>query len=210
MKVIITGCARSGTTMMIHLMRYFYSTNVIVDDEAHPFDYESYNHKDHVLVIKKPFLQRNHIGYFSIEYLIKNGWLIIWMLRDGRDVICSRLIDQFHVEPDRWIESNSKILNYYARKQILIVRYEDLVEDTECEMLRTGTFINQEFSNNYTEWWLNVNKETPMNTGMTPRPTSTESIGNFKNYPERVELAMANTYFRKLISIFGYKNKTNQ
>lgn len=205
MKVIITGCARSGTTMMAHLMRFFYSTNVIIEDEAHPLDYTSYNHKDHVLVIKKPFLQSNHIEYFSLQFLLAYGWRVIWMLRDGRDVICSKMDGEtFHVEPERWVEANQKFLKHYNSRQIIAVRYSELVRNTYEQMLRVSSFINQEFQKDFESWWKQIDTSAPMNFGMTPRPISAQSIGNHKNYPDRISAALQNHDFKKLLNIFGY------
>lgn len=205
MKVIITGCARSGTTMLTHLMRYFYSTNVIVEDEAHPFDYGDYNHKDHVLVIKKPFLQSNHIEYFSLQELLVSGWRVIWMLRDGRDVICSKQDgNNFHVEPERWIEANQRFLELYNSRQVMAIRYSELVRKTYQQMLRISDFINQDFQRDFDLWWQQVDTTDPMNVGIKPRPISAQSIGNYRNYPDRVAAVLQNYEFKKLLNIFGY------
>jgi hypothetical protein len=205
MRAIVTGCARSGTTMMIHLMQYFYNTKAVINDEVHPFDYDGYNHKDHILVIKKPYLEPGNVEYFSLTELIQKGWFIIWMLRDGKDVICSKLLEKYHVEPDRWIYANSKMLENLFSKQVIVVRYEKLVNQTHVEMLRIGKFIGQDFQTDFDEWWKNVNSENPMNTGMVPRPITSESIGNFKNHTDRISAVAQNQNFEKLLNILGYE-----
>lgn len=185
---------------MIHLMRYFYSTNVIIQDEAHPLDYENYNHKDHILVIKKPFLEANHIGYFSLEELITKGWRVLWMLRDGRDVVSSMVDGQYHVEPERWIFSNRMFLKNCMSKQVLTVRYEQLVSDSEKQMNRIKDFIGQDYQD-YSNWFTKVNTDDPMNYGVTPRPISEASVGNYKNHDRPYS-----TDFKKLLNLFGYEN----
>lgn len=203
MRVLVTGCARSGTTMMIHLMRYFYSTEVIIYDESHPFDYEKHNHKDHILVIKKPFVEVSNIQYFSLKDLISKGWLIIWMLRDGRDVISSIVSDKYHVDAERWAFANRSILPYCLHDQVLIVRYENLVTDSISAMEEVKKFIGQDYQKDYENWFNEVNDKAPMNKGIIPRPINTQSIGNYKKHPERFSDSVD---FKKLLNIFGYAN----
>lgn len=202
MKLIVTGCARSGTTVMIHLMRYFYSTKVVVKDEAHPFDYERYNHKDHILVIKKPFLEMSNISYFSLQELLQKGWRVLWMLRDGRDVISSTVDGNYHVDQERWISSNREFLSMCMSEQILPIRYEDLVTDHSNQMQIISTFIGQGYQD-YSNWFNMVNAEDPMNYGIAPRPITADSIGNYKNHPERI--SNLSDRFTKLLTIFGYE-----
>jgi len=76
MKVLISGCARSGTTILTHMMRYFYSTKVGFEDEVHPMEYASYNDSDHVLVIKKPYLESSNIGYFTLPNFSTNIFML--------------------------------------------------------------------------------------------------------------------------------------
>ncbi len=191
--------------MMIHLMRYFYSTNVIIQDEAHPLDYENYNHKNHVLVIKKPFLEISNIEYFSLIDLINKGWRIVWMLRDGKDVVSSITGNKYHVDADRWAFANRKILPYCLDDQVLIIRYENLVNNSLSVMDTVKKFIGQDYQENYVNWFDQVNPEDPMNSGIIPQPIHTDSIGNYKNHPERVTRAMESINFRKLLTLFGYE-----
>lgn len=204
MKVLITGCARSGTTLMVHLMKYFYSTKVILDDEKHPYDYATYNDKDHVLVIKKPYQEFNSMQYFSINTLMnKMGWKIIWMLRDGRDVITSLVDERFHVEPNRWIEANEELLINWTNCRLHVVRYKQLVSDTRSVMNSISDFIHQSYQEGFEDFYKGM-KDSKMNYGIEPRPISLSSVGNHKKYPERVEKAMHRVNFAKLLKIFGY------
>lgn len=202
MKLIITGCARSGTTVMVHLMRYFYNTKVIFQDESHPFDYERYNHKNHILVIKKPFLERDNIEYFTLQELIQKGWHVLWMIRDGRDVISSTVDGSYHVEQDRWTFANKIFLQNCMNYQLLPIRYESLVTDHYAQMQRISNFIGQSYQD-YDDWFNQVNPEDPMNYGIVPRPITAESIGNYKNHPERI--SNLSTDFKKLLTILGYE-----
>jgi len=201
MKLLITGCARSGTTLMVHLMQYFYSTHVVIEDEAHPMDFNNYNHKDHVLVIKKPFLEKEHIEYFTLHELLLHGWKIIWLVRDGRDVITSK---GNIVPPSRWITSNEHYLSHHANADILLIRYESLVRDTENELRRISKFINQQFQRDWFMFYKNINQSDPMNIDMIQQPIHTEAIGRYKDYD--VDHAMNNPNFTHLLNLFGYDN----
>lgn len=191
---------------MVNLMRYFYNTKVITEDEAHPFDYERYNHKDHILVIKKPFLERDNIQYFTLQELILKGWRVLWMIRDGRDVISSKVDGNYHVEQDRWTFANKIFLKNCMSEQILPIRYESLVTDDHEQMQRIKNFIGQSYQD-YSDWFNQVNPEDPMNYGITPRPITADSIGNYKNYPERI--SNLSTDFKKLLTILGYEENLN-
>jgi hypothetical protein len=188
---------------MIHLMRYFYSTQVVIEDEAHPFDYEDHNHKDHILVIKKPFIEIDNIQYFSLTDLINKGWKIIWMLRDGRDVISSKLSGKYHVDHERWTFSNSKMIPYCMHDQVSIIRYENLVKDPGSVMEDVKKSIGQDYQKDYENWFNELYPDDPMNSGLAPRPISQDSIGNYKNHPERMTDSIN---FKKLLNLFGYDN----
>lgn len=188
---------------MVHLMRYFYSTKVVIEDEAHPFDYEHYNHKDHILVIKKPFIELDNVQYFSLHDLLKKGWRVIWMIRDGRDVISSMVDGEYHVEPDRWTYANRMFLSACMNDQILPVRYEDLAINSDYQMERIKEFIGQDYQD-YSDWYNMIDSNDPMNHGVVPRPITTDSIGNYKNHPKRI--SNTNNDFKKLLTIFGYEN----
>lgn len=208
MKVLITGCARSGTTLMTHLMRYFYNCKVVIENEAHPFDYEKYNHKDHVLVIKKPAVMVRDIDYVS-PYSLVNDWKIIWMVRDGRDVICStNERGHYHVGHERWIESNMNVLPVLMEPSVQVIKYEMLVSRPESQMNKVSRFIGQDYQEDFRSFYTGMNEHDPMNTGIVPREMSTDSIGNWKNpvHKKVIDKAMENSKFTKLLTIFGYDN----
>lgn len=200
MKLIVTGCARSGTTVMVHLLRYFYSTHVVIEDEAHPLDFTNYNHKDHVLVIKKPFLEPHHIEYFTLGELIEKGWKVMWMLRDGRDVITSTANV---VPPSRWIHANEQYLMHYNDPSVLLLRYDKLITDTENQMKRIEKFIDQKYQDDYHLFYKSMNPSDPMNYGIDPKPLYADAIGRYKNH--NIDTAMSEPKFTHLLNLFGYE-----
>lgn len=200
MKLLITGCARSGTTLMVHLMQYFYNCKVIIQDEQHPFDYLDYNSKDHILVIKKPMLQKTDLEYFNLGQLLDNGWKIIWMLRNGKDVIVSvNHLGARHVDKSRWIETNYEMLKFCNDDGLLTIRYEDLCINADAQMKRISGFINQDYQKDFNNFYEQMS-DTLMNKGIKPRPIDTESIGTHLSLPKQKH----DFKFNKLLNIFGY------
>lgn len=201
MRVLITGCARSGTTLMVHLMRYFYSTEVVYWDESNPYDHPD-NPPDRILVIKKPILERNHISYFSLSELLANGWHIIFMMRDGLDVITSvHDGEKNYVSPSRWVSANKELVKVMDDDLVLPIRYESLVTNTDKEMDRIAKFIGQQYQPDYAEFHTQIDVTQPMNAGVVPRPIDSNSIGRKSDMPDDL-------MFNKLTTILGYgRNK---
>lgn len=197
MKLLISGCARSGTTILTHMMRYFYSCEVRHDDEAHPMEFMSYNHSDHTLVIKKPYLESSNLGYFTLQSLFYHGWKVIWLLRDGRDVITSV---NHPVSQSRWVDANEEYLRHYKSPEVLLIRYESLVTTPHKEMDRIKDFIGQPYQPDFLDFHTLMG-DTQMNKGIIPKPLSTDTIGRFKNFPHQEY----NTNFAHLLNIFGYE-----
>jgi len=197
MKVLISGCARSGTTILTHMMRYFYSTKVQFEDEMHPLEMINYNHSDHVMVIKKPYLEKSNVEHFSLSELLSGGWKVIWLLRDGRDVITSK---NHSVSQSRWIKSNIEYLNHHQNEQVLLIRYENLVRHPQKEMDRIKGFIHKEYQDDFLNFHTLMD-DSPMNSGIEPKPLSPDAIGRYKDLPA-IKL---NKDFTHLLNLFGYE-----
>jgi len=180
-------------------MQYFYSCKVVIEDEKHPLDYVNYNSKDHVLVIKKPYLEKSHIEYFDITELLSSGWRIIWMIRDGRDAVVSQ---NHYLNPQRWISSNYEFLKVASNDGILTVRYEYLCTNPDDQMNRISSFINQGYQDTF-KYFYSQMEENPMNFGIVPRPIDKNSIGAYKKELDYIS-KISDSKFLKLLNIFGY------
>lgn len=123
-KVYILGCARSGTTMMCHMM-HCYENVYVFDDECEVGVLRSYN-----TLCKLAVAKRTYESYKCdpIEY---NGLGLIALVRHPFDVLTSKLFtDKFHVSLDRWRDEANFLENLLeSRSDILIIRYEDLIAD---------------------------------------------------------------------------------
>jgi hypothetical protein len=199
MKILISGCARSGTTLMTHLMRYFYNTEVKIDDEHHPYKFMEFNYDPH-LVIKKPAHQISDPDYFSLNIMLEFGWKVIWMIRDGRDVISSL---NGHVSHDRWIDTNMQLLENTDHPNLIIVQYESLVNNPEVEMEYLSLELGIDYDSNFLDFHTQVDPESPFNKGSVDNtPITKDRIGNWNSY--LVDEAINNSNFIKLQKIFGY------
>ena len=138
-KIFITGCAKSGTTLLLRMCYAFKDTEVIYKEgfDGHEMDFDEFvKHKsESKFTIGKrhpPALLSNVlIPEFQNQAgnIIKEDIRVINVIRDGRDVVLS---DGNYVKPKRWIESidqRDEVL--FGNLIDLEVKYEDLVTDPE-------------------------------------------------------------------------------
>lgn len=201
MKILITGCARSGTTLLLYVMKYFKNTQVITHEEIMPTritfaDKKSRNYIKReygkILVIKKPMVHSRARRYESIKDILAAGFKIIYIIRDGRDIMVShhpKRDRRYHVNPVRWIETSAEILEYLDNPRVLLIEYEDFVSDTEKAMELISKFLRVEYSQNYKNFHEDkeiaegIDIKGHMATGLGDkgaRPISKDSTGNWK------------------------------
>ncbi len=134
-KIFITGCAKSGTTLLLRMCFAFKDTEVLYKRgaEGHEFDFNEF--VDYETTHKFTIGKRHPPALLSTIYeldhqhqggaVIANDIAIINVVRDGRDVILS---DGNYVKPERWIdciEQRDKVL--FGNLIDLEISYEDLV-----------------------------------------------------------------------------------
>lgn len=91
---------------------------------------------------------RNVLYFTRILHHFGEKVRIIHIVRDGRDVITSvhpGHNNKFWVPPDRWIMDVAAGRQMENHPQILTIRYEDLVRNYEATMRRISTFIEEDF-----------------------------------------------------------------
>lgn len=142
--VFVTGCARSGTSLMqrclatLHDPDYFWRENIIADvyrDEP----YQASN-----IVLKR---RASCYKYFS---LIPPGVKIVHMVRSPKYVFTSRVKEDgdFYMKPDRWIGEYEAFLELEKSRPentLVVTRYEDLVQDPDAVQATIGSALNLEF-----------------------------------------------------------------
>jgi hypothetical protein len=73
---------------------------------------------------------------------------LIHIVRDGRDVVLSRLPtapDRYKIDPDRWVRDVAAGLAFRGHPCVFTLRYEDLAADCEASMRRVCAFIGEDF-----------------------------------------------------------------
>lgn len=119
----ITGCPRSGTTLMMELMRSCFENDGYCDHEMSIF--ESPTEQPDLFISKQPSdIRRIHYPLLADKHLF-----VINMVRDPRDVITSvhkNYPGMFFCNYRVWKESYSKAQQLHHCNRFLQVRYEEL------------------------------------------------------------------------------------
>ena len=165
-KIFITGCAKSGTTLLLRMCYAFKDTEVLYregfDGHELPFDQFVAHKSDKKFIIGKrhpPALLSNVLTEALEEQyntIKKQEIAIINVVRDGRDVVLS---DGNYVRPQRWIES-IKQRDIFTDVIIMEVKYEDLIRNSDIiqrEMEeKFGIESENQFSDypDYVEDWV--------------------------------------------------------
>lgn len=136
MNIFIAGCGRSGTTLLLRLMRNFEDTHVHLK-EAHytKFAEMPEGHANYVV-------KRTGYSYKTLSELPAEIGLI-YVVRDPLDSMTShhrRMPERkFYLTPRRWVDEYMalrKLREAQPDRNVVIARYEDLVEDPDAMQQR--------------------------------------------------------------------------
>lgn len=198
---IVTGCARSGTTLLIHLCEGFEGLNVILEQEVSPLNYddESSSVCYPNLMNQQPFMIK--IPQFgepntTIREFLESGYNVICIYRDGKDVLVSELYPPihpgesgYHVSPTRWRKAIKDMLDNKDEDSVYIVKYEDLVQAPHEEMGKISDYFDLEYTYPH-DFYQDINERMMSGFGLKgPRKVDDNSIGNWKKqeHKERIE-----------------------
>lgn len=175
--IIIGGCGRSGTTLLTAILA------------AHPklaaIDIETYafyprplrlrnilNNKSEGRWIEKT--PRNVCVFSTIKTIIPEAKLI-HIVRDGRAVVTSHHPNhkqKYWVNKERWVNDVWAGLMFPA----FLVKYEDLVLDTENTLKKICSFIGEDFSKDMLDFVRNSNIKDDASFGGKVSPLYSNSI----------------------------------
>lgn len=157
--VFIVGCGHSGTSIMLAILSNH--------PAFHPITYESALFKRNESEIreimlswdqecikadKKRWVEKTPPHIFQIKKfsLHRPQSKFIFMLRDGRDVVCSlkhrteyKNLDE---RIERWIYDNLAGLPYINHPNVMLVKYENLVAKTKTTLKRIFDFLAEEYT----------------------------------------------------------------
>lgn len=183
--IFIGGCGRSGTTILLSILgahkkiqaipyesSIFLLKNLEVNSKIKT-KVLLYNllikHKKksaHRWLEKTP---RNIHSIKEIKNIFDNKFKFIHIVRDGRDVITSKHPtknkNEYWIDTDRWVKDVQEGLKYKNDKNVLTIKYEDLVSSRSDVIMSILNFIDEEYTDeidNYTNY-TNVKKNSAWN-----------------------------------------------
>ena len=197
MKIFITGCARSGTTLLSRLMNAF-NISVYETDISTEISLNDFIKLDNKNIVGK----RSYPSVFSselsgkeiieqINLIVNHDIKILNVVRDGRDVLLSEEKGKFYVSPSRWIDSiiQSEVFSDIISLQI---RYEDLINNPLSIQGQIQQVFGLKQKHYFTKYPDFIKKDTANNDGIYKlRLLSNNSIGkdfsSYENFPLKRE-----------------------
>lgn len=201
--ILICGCARSGTTLLLSILDAHpniqtidFETAVFARRRKHQpglnylVNISSISH-----ILKKQTMKTTANRWCektpaNIRYIpdilreFKNEVRIIHLVRDGRDVITSyhpSSPDSYWVSPERWVEEVSFGLRFQHLAQVHTVKYEELVSNFEKTITKILNFLELEFDHRLLEFYKNTGiKESHAWNGVI-KPVHSQSIQRWKS-----------------------------
>lgn len=214
-RIHIIGLHRSGTTIMKNLFVCFDNTWIHGGESNFLNNYpevETAAEKHHV-VTKSPHEGTCKEGFGQVQQMfeIKPNLKLLCMVRDPRDILASKTQLNSGDRPV-WIDTNEQwrtlgdrlcvvsALQSYFGRQILFVRYEDLVNEPDKIQEEIAEFTNLSIKYKFSEW---MNISNPASIGETGirgmnglRPLDNKSIGSYARSKDRERILeiVANDY----------------
>jgi len=207
MKVFITGCAKSGTTLLRRLFYAFGGVDVI-PDEISLGEFLGKQTEKGILVGKRQYgdifsaTLADATLLRAVSLLLNNPQIkIINIYRDGRDVVESG------IKPARWIASIKQMLSYGSLISAN-VRYEDLVKspDDVQPIIARALILESKFGfSEYPKFFKSDHVSGQKK--YSPRPISTDRIGkDLELYKQRVTSEAEKRTFENLLRTLAYEN----
>ncbi|MBW1712098.1 MAG: sulfotransferase [Deltaproteobacteria bacterium] len=174
--IIIGGCGRSGTSLLLSVLSALPGI-LAIPHETEAFcptawgpqldlnaPFETKRIEDYLASRQRPASNRrwcekspkNILFFGRILAHFKGDVRLINIVRDGRDVITSyhptRRREKPWVSPERWIGDVSAGLEFDDHPQVHLVRYEDLILNFESTLRGLCRFLEEEFPRDFLSW----------------------------------------------------------
>lgn len=208
--IIICGCGRSGTTLLLGILDAHPSIQA-VKSESRIFKQWRYrssriNKWFHLLKVYVLLCQHKikstanrwaektpqNVQYIPqiIEEFGTNV-RIIHIIRDGRDVVTSkhpRFKDQYFIPPEHWAKTVTLGLKYHDHPQVHTLRYESLIQDFDRTASSLMDFLDLELTKEVREFYRYSSLTNPETLDQPLGKLYDHSIGKWQNtdHEERI------------------------
>lgn len=154
--IVIGGCGRSGTTLLLSILGA-HPAIMAFADEMYSFYPRPFRIGKLLEAISEKEVDanwrrwcektpKNVRAFESIDAAFSGNVRMIHVVRDGRDVVSSHhpnAAETYYVSPQRWVADVRAGLE--QKERTLLVRYEDLVSDSEGTLQKICEFIGEAF-----------------------------------------------------------------
>jgi hypothetical protein len=185
-RLYIMGCGRSGTWLLTAVMSTF--KGVCVVSKEVPIDFfGQLSTTGDALILK-----RNSDAYQHIEKISERIGLV-YIVRHPFDVLTSnnpQTKREYHIEPHRWLGEMLalKFLIEAQRKNVQIVRYEDLVTDGSKVQQQLAAYFGFEIASHIDDLPAVFKASSAADAAMHGvRKIDTRSIGKYKRNPKKID-----------------------
>lgn len=231
--VVIGGCGRSGTTLLLAIVSAHPEIYAIPFETAalcpgsysgDDFDtdvdldltrlYRALPMKRELFTRRRRFAEktpRNVLFFPAILSAFRRRVRLVHIVRDGRDVVTSRHPkdpDAYWVSPDRWVSEAGAGLKMADDPRVLTIRYEDLVGGFEETLRQLMAFIGEELPEEVLDFRRHATvRKGPWVRNPELRGLYSGSIGRWKRdeHAERVKQLMADPKAVELLELLGYE-----
>ena len=229
--IIIGGCARSGTTMLISILaahpsifavhkevRMFKKWAPSPSDSSVEIPRRMYHLYRYFLFHRIPrsctrWCEKSAMNVRYIDKILRyynNRVKIIHIVRDGRDVMTSihpQRPDKYWVRPERWVRDVNMGLQYKEDPNVFTVKYEDIIFNFSETIQSVCGFLGEEFHENLKEWHNHTSIKSARGCIEKVQPIFSKSIGRWKkpDFKERLDYLMKFEGVSTLLRELGYE-----
>lgn len=228
--IFIVGCKHSGTSLLLAMLD---SHSAIF---GVPFESRAALRGERILKIvvaifnrwafvegKKRWIEKSPSHIHHIERLLKicPDAKIILMIRDGRDVCLSikRRTGSFERGIKRWVFDNREGQKHWNRPELIVLKYEDLIENPKKEINNILNFLGESFeksvlnhsakkrkifSSKFTKPVNQFGKNHNQYRNWQINQPIFDGRGKWKELSEE-EIEFINKYAGEMLSEYGYK-----
>lgn len=227
--IIIGGCARSGTTLMLSILSSHpavfaipFETQALCPTAYYPTP--NPNAELQIDVVRDLVLAaelnsehrfwcektpRNVLYFQQILEAFGGAARLIHVVRDGRDVVCSVHPDDLTrtwVAPDRWINDVQAGLMFEDHPQVLTVRFEDLVTHFDETTQRVCDFVGIDMTSQLRQFPQHATVTNSNAWFEAVRHPAADAIGKWRttSHVDRVDELVSNRLAFELLDRLEY------